>query len=255
MKAVILAGGLGSRISEETTVRPKPMIEIGGHPLLWHIMKGYAAHGITDFVIALGYKGVMVKEYFLNFYAYNSDVTVDLRTSELTIHRTITEPWRVTLVDTGAETMTGGRLKRLRDFVGDETFCATYGDGVSDVDVTATIAQHRRVGAAATLTAVKPPGRFGAVELNGALVERFHEKPDGDGGWINGGFFVLEPAVLDIIEGDDTPFERGPLDRLAGEGRLAAYRHEGFWHPLDTLRDKVILEQYWSSERPPWKTW
>jgi glucose-1-phosphate cytidylyltransferase len=255
MKAVILAGGLGSRISEETTVRPKPMIEIGGHPLLWHIMKGYAAHGITDFVIALGYKGVMVKEYFLNFYAYNSDVTVDLRTSELTIHRTITEPWRVTLVDTGAETMTGGRLKRLRDFLGDETFCATYGDGVSDVDVTAAIAQHRQVGAAATLTAVKPPGRFGAVELNGPLVERFHEKPDGDGGWINGGFFVLEPAVLDIIEGDETPFERGPLDRLAGEGRLAAYRHEGFWHPLDTLRDKVILEQYWNSERPPWKTW
>ena len=255
MKAVILAGGLGSRISEETTVRPKPMIEIGGHPLLWHIMKGYAAHGITDFVIALGYKGVMVKEYFLNFYAYNSDVTVDLRTSELTIHRTITEPWRVTLVDTGAETMTGGRLKRLRDFVGDETFCATYGDGVSDVDVTATIAQHRRVGAAATLTAVKPPGRFGAVELNGALVERFHEKPDGDGGWINGGFFVLSPKVLDQIEGDETLFEQGPLGALAKSGELSVYRHTGFFQPVDTLRELHLLEELWTDGSAPWRIW
>jgi len=231
------------------------MIEIGGHPLLWHIMKGYAVQGITDFVVALGYKGVVIKEYFLNFYAYNSDVTVDLGTSELTIHRTVTEPWRVTLVDTGDSTMTGGRLKRLREYVGGETFCATYGDGVSDVDVRAAIAHHRASGATATLTAVKPTGRFGAVELDETMVRRFHEKPEGDGGWINGGFFVLEPEVLDVIDGDETPFERGPLDRLASEGRLSAYRHEGFWHPLDTLRDKTILEQYWSSERAPWKTW
>jgi glucose-1-phosphate cytidylyltransferase len=255
MKAVILAGGLGTRISEETSTRPKPMIEIGGHPVLWHIMKGYAVHGITEFVICLGYKGQTIKEYFLNYYAYNSDVTVDLSSNDIDVHRTVTEPWRVTLVDTGETTMTGGRLKRIRDHVAGETFCATYGDGVSDVDVTALIAHHRASKVSATLTAVKPPGRFGAVELDGRLVDRFREKPDGDGGWINGGFFVLEPEALDVIDGDGTHFEREPLEHLAAEGRLAAFRHEGFWHPMDTLRDKTLLEQHWASGRAPWKTW
>jgi glucose-1-phosphate cytidylyltransferase len=255
MKAIILAGGLGTRISEETSLRPKPMIEIGGRPILWHIMKGFAQQGITDFVLCLGYKGILIKEYFLNFYAYNSDVTVELSTSAVTVHRTASEPWRVTLVDTGEATMTGGRLKRIRDYVDGETFCATYGDGVSNVDLGALIAHHRAAGATATLTAVKPPGRFGAVEIKGALVERFREKPDGDGGWINGGFFVLEPAALDAIAGDETHFEREPLERLAAEGRLAAYRHDGFWHPLDTVRDKTILEEYWASGHAPWKTW
>jgi glucose-1-phosphate cytidylyltransferase len=255
MKAIILAGGLGTRISEETTVRPKPMVEIGGRPILWHIMKGYAQQGITEFVLCLGHKGMAIKEYFLNFYAYNSDVTVDLSTNDFTVHRTASEPWRVTLVDTGDTTMTGGRLKRIRDYVAGETFCATYGDGVSDVDVNALIAHHRAAKATATLTAVKPPGRFGAVELSGAFVERFREKPDGDGGWINGGFFVLEPEALDVIAGDETHFEREPLERLAAEGRLAAYRHDGFWHPLDTVRDKTILEEHWAKGNAPWKTW
>jgi glucose-1-phosphate cytidylyltransferase len=255
MKAVILAGGLGTRISEETSTRPKPMIEIGGHPILWHIMKGYAVHGITEFVICLGYKGQTIKEYFLNYYAYNSDVTVDLSCNDIHVHRTVTEPWRVTLVDTGEATMTGGRLKRIRDHVDGETFCATYGDGVSDVDVTALIAHHRASNVSVTLTVVKPPGRFGAVELDGRLVERFREKPDGDGGWINGGFFVLEPEALDVIDGDHTHFEREPLEHLAAGRRLAAFRHEGFWHPMDTLRDKTLLEQHWASGRAPWKTW
>jgi glucose-1-phosphate cytidylyltransferase len=255
MKAVILAGGLGTRISEETTTRPKPMIEIGGHPLLWHIMKGYAFHGISEFVVCLGYKGALIKEYFLNYYAYNSDVTIDLSNSDVCIHRSVTEPWRVTLVDTGEGTMTGGRLKRIREYVKGETFCATYGDGVSDVDVRALIAHHRASGATATLTAVKPPGRFGAVELDGDLVERFREKPDGDGSWINGGFFVLEPEALEAIAGDETPFEREPLEHLASRGRLAAFRHPGFWHALDTLRDKIILEQFWASGRAPWRVW
>lgn len=257
MKAVILAGGLGTRISEETATRPKPMIEIGGHPILWHVMKGYAAHGIDEFVVCLGYKGASIKEYFLNYYAYNSDVTIDLATSDVCTHRTVTEPWKVTLVDTGAETMTGGRLKRVRDYVAGETFCATYGDGVSNVDVRALVAHHRASGALATLTAVKPPGRFGALELDhhGGRVERFMEKPDGDGGWINGGFFVIEPEALDLIAGDETPWERAPLEGLAARGRLAAYRHDGFWHPLDTLRDKTILEGHWASGTAPWKTW
>ncbi|MGD1066870.1 MAG: glucose-1-phosphate cytidylyltransferase [Vulcanimicrobiaceae bacterium] len=255
MKAVILAGGMGTRISEETVYRPKPMIEIGGRPILWHVMKGYAAQGITDFVICLGYKGVMIREYFLNFYAYNSDVTVELASNQVIVHRTVSEPWRVTLVDTGDATMTGGRLLRIREHVRGETFLATYGDGVSDVDVRALVAHHRANGATATLTAVKPPGRFGAVELAGAMVERFREKPDGEGGWINGGFFVLEPAVFDAIDGDETQFEREPLERLAAQGRLSAYRHGGFWHPLDTVRDRTVLENYWSSGNPPWKTW
>jgi glucose-1-phosphate cytidylyltransferase len=255
MKCVILAGGRGTRIAEETSVRPKPLIEVGGRPIIWHIMKTYARFGIADFIICAGYKGYLIKEYFVNYYLHASDVTVDLATNALTIHQTVAEPWRVTVVDTGEETLTGGRLKRVRRYVGDETFCFTYGDGVSNVDVAAVIAQHRRDGVAATLTAVQPPGRYGAVDLRGARVERFREKPRGDDAWINGGYFVLEPSVFDLIEGDATSFEGEPLERLAADGTLGAYRHDGFWQPLDTLRDKLTLEELWAHGRAPWKTW
>jgi glucose-1-phosphate cytidylyltransferase len=255
MKAVILAGGLGTRISEETVVRPKPMIEIGGKPVLWHIMKTYSSHGINDFIICLGYKGYMIKEYFANYCLHMSDVTFDMNNNSMEVHENKVEPWRVTLVDTGDETMTGGRLKRVRNFLDDEDFCFTYGDGISDVNVGELIRFHRRVGGAATLTAIQPPGRFGALDMDRQHVTGFHEKPPGDGGRINGGFFVLTPAVFDYIEGDRTVWEREPLERLAKEGRLAAYLHDGFWHPMDTLRDKNMLESLWQSGNPPWKVW
>jgi glucose-1-phosphate cytidylyltransferase len=254
MKCVILAGGRGTRIAEETSVRPKPLIEIGGRPILWHIMKIYASHGITEFVICAGYKGYLLKEYFVNYHLHRSDITVSLATNTLTVHQTVAEPWTVTVVDTGEETMTGGRLKRVSRFV-DDTFCFTYGDGVSDVDVTALIAQHRASGADATMTAVQPPGRYGAVDLEGTTVRSFQEKPRGDGAWINGGFFVLEPSIFDVIDGDGTSFEGEPLQRLAQAGRLHAYRHHGFWQPLDTLRDKDSLEQLWAGGEAPWKRW
>ena len=255
MKVVILAGGLGSRLAEETDVRPKPMVEVGGKPILWHIMQIYSAHGLNDFVVCLGYKGYVVKEYFANYFLHMSDVTFDLRKNEMTVHQTTSEPWRVTLVDTGAATMTGGRLKRVAGHVRDETFCLTYGDGVSDVDIGALIAFHQKAGVDATLTAVQPPARFGVVEFEEHLVRGFKEKPRGEGGWVNGGFFVLEPAVLDLIEGDDTIWEQSPLERLAASERLAAYRHAGFWQPMDTLRDKMLLDQLWSTGRAPWKVW
>ncbi len=257
MKAVILAGGFGTRLSEETGVRPKPMVEIGGYPVLWHIMKIYSAHSINDFIVCCGYKGHIIKEYFANYFLRNSDVTFDVRTNEIEVHRTESEPWRVTLVDTGETTMTGGRLRRVREYIGEETFCLTYGDGVSDVDVTDLISFHRMQGTLATLTAVQPPGRFGAFPLESGQtrITHFREKPGGDGAWINGGFFVLEPEVLDYIAGDATVWEREPMERLAEEGNLAAYRHGGFWHPMDTLRDKIYLEELWQSGTAPWRIW
>jgi glucose-1-phosphate cytidylyltransferase len=255
MKAVILAGGLGTRISEESNVRPKPMIEIGGRPILWHIMKIYAAHGVNEFIVCCGYRGYVIKEYFANYFLHMSDVTFDMQHNKMEVHRATAEPWRVTVVDTGDETMTGGRLKRVREYVGDEDFCFTYGDGVSDVDVGELIRFHRESGGAATLTAVQPPGRFGALGMDGANVTGFQEKPVGDGGWINGGFFVLQPSVFDYIEGDATSWEAAPLERLAAEGRLRAYKHRGFWQAMDTLRDKNHLEQLWGSGSAPWKRW
>jgi glucose-1-phosphate cytidylyltransferase len=255
MKAVILAGGTGTRIAEETDVRPKPMIEIGGMPILWHIMKMYSAHDITDFVICLGYKGYVIKEYFANYYLHMCDVTFDMTENRTEVHQSTAEPWRVTLIDTGEETMTGGRVKRALPFVGEEDFCLTYGDGVSDIDVGALVNSHRERGLLATVTAVQPPGRFGALDLDGDRIRGFHEKPEGDGAWINGGFFVLSPKVGDYIEGDETIWERDPLERLAGDGQLASFRHQGFWHPMDTLRDKRYLEGLWESGKAPWKTW
>ncbi len=255
MKAVILAGGLGTRIAEETAVRPKPMVEIGGRPVLWHIMKIYSAHGINDFIICLGYKGYMIKEYFANYFLHMSDVTIDMGNNRTEIHQNSAEPWRVTLVDTGDASMTGGRIRRIRDYVGSEDFCCTYGDGVGDVDVAASIAFHRKEGRLATLTAVQPPGRFGVLDLQEHRVNGFQEKPHGDGAWINAGFFVLSPKVLDYIEGDDTIWERQPMERLASENQLSAFRHDGFWHPMDTLRDKTHLEELWSSGKAPWKKW
>jgi glucose-1-phosphate cytidylyltransferase len=257
VKTVILAGGHGTRLSEETSVRPKPMVEIGEQPILWHILKIYSAFGIHDFIICCGHKGYAIKEYFANYFLRASDVTFDLAHNRMDVLTNGAEPWRVTLVDTGDETMTGGRLKRVRDYLGDETFCLTYGDGVANVDLKSLIAFHRDQRVLATLTAVKPPGRFGAFSLadRQTKIERFREKPSGDGAWINGGFFVLEPGVLDYIEGDDTVLEREPLERLAEDGRLAAYRHTGFWHPMDTLRDKIVLEEMWRSGRAPWKVW
>jgi glucose-1-phosphate cytidylyltransferase len=255
LKAVILAGGLGTRISEETSVRPKPLIEVGGRPLLWHIMKGYAAHGIRDFVICLGYKGYMIKEYFANFYQHSSDVTFDLAANTVRFHRTDSEPWTVTLVDTGEATETGGRLKRIQPYLLDESFCFTYGDGVSDINVTALVAFHRKLGKRATVTAVRPPARFGSLVFENDLVTRFSEKPTGDNMWISGGFFVLEPSIFQYIESDRTAWERGPLEALAADRQLNAYRHFGFWHPVDTLRDKLHLEALWSSGAAPWKTW
>ncbi|HZC29533.1 MAG TPA: glucose-1-phosphate cytidylyltransferase [Gaiellaceae bacterium] len=255
MKAVILAGGLGSRLSEETTLRPKPMVEIGGKPILWHIMKIYAAHGIDEFVVCLGYKGYVIKEWFANYALHTSDVTFDLGTGQMDVHHSTTEPWRVTLVDTGEETMTGGRLKRVLPYVGDETFCLTYGDGVSNVDVTALIAHHRDSGALATVTAVQPSGRFGALEVSDGRVSGFLEKPRGDGAWINGGFFVLEPDVGGYIAGDETVWEREPLERLATDGQLVPYYHQGFWHAMDTIRERQELEALWASGDAPWCVW
>lgn len=255
MKTVILAGGMGTRISEESILRPKPMIEIGGKPIIWHIMKIYSAHGIHDFVICLGYKGYVIKEYFANYFLHMSDVTIDMGHNKVEVHQKGAEPWKVTLVDTGESTQTGGRLKRVARYVGDEDFCFTYGDGVADVDITALIAFHRARKVKATLTAVQPPGRFGSLVLDDSLITSFQEKPKGDGGWINGGFFVLSPSVLDLIDGDSSIWEREPLERLANERSLAAYFHRGFWQPMDTLRDKNHLEEEWGSGRAPWKKW
>jgi len=257
MKAVILAGGIGSRLSEETQVRPKPLVEIGGKPILWHIMKICAAHNITDFVICCGYKGHLIKDYFANYFLHEADCRFDLRANRMDVLRSCAEDWSVTLIDTGEATMTGGRLKRVRDHVGDETFCMTYGDGVGNVDLDAVLQFHREHKVLATVTAAQPPGRFGALTLEGSQprVAGFLEKPDGDGMWVNAGFFMLEPAVLDYVDGDSTVFEKAPLEALAREGNLAAYRHFGFWAAMDGLRDKVYLEELWSSGNPPWKVW
>jgi glucose-1-phosphate cytidylyltransferase len=255
MKCVILAGGLGTRISEETALRPKPMVEIGGKPILWHVMKIYSAHGIRDFVICAGYKGYLIKEYFANYFLHMSDVTFDMESNSMEVHEKHAEPWRVTIVDTGEATMTGGRLKRVFKYVGPETFCMTYGDGVGDVDVSKVLLAHKASGKKATVTAVQPPGRFGALHVEGDLVKGFIEKPEGDGGWINGGFFVLEPPVFDVIGGDAMIWEREPLQSLAAEGQLHAYQHSGFWQPMDTLRDKQLLEELWQGGKAPWKTW
>mgnify|MGYP000051720058 CR=1 FL=1 len=256
MKAVILAGGLGTRITEETTSRPKPMIEIGGMPILWHIMKTYSHFGINDFVICCGYKGYVIKEYFANYFLHMSDVTFDMRNNAMEVHQRNAEPWRVTLIDTGEDTMTGGRLKRVSSYVKDETaFCLTYGDGVADVNIAELIAFHAAHNVKATVTATIPPGRFGALDLSGSRVNSFMEKPKGDGAMINGGYFVLSPDVLDYIADDTTTWEREPIERLAQEGNLAAYQHHGFWQPMDTLRDKVHLEELWQSGNAPWKVW
>jgi glucose-1-phosphate cytidylyltransferase len=256
MKAVILAGGLGTRISEETHLKPKPMIEIGGKPILWHIMKIYSAHGVNDFVICCGYKGYLIKEYFANYFLHMSDVTFDMAANRMQVHEKHAEPWRVTLVDTGEETMTGGRLKRVRHYVQDEEdFCFTYGDGVADVDVSGQLAFHRAHGKWATITAVQPPGRYGALRMDGSKVIGFTEKPRGDGGLINGGFFVLSPRCLDLIEDDATSWEVGPLANLAQRDELRAFEHAGFWQPMDTLREKTLLEDLWHSGKAPWKVW
>ena len=259
MKAVILAGGLGTRLSEETHLKPKPMIEIGGRPILWHIMKIYSSFGIHDFVICAGYKGYIIKEYFSNYFLHMSDVTFDMANNTVEVHHKKAEPWRVTVVDTGESTMTGGRIKRVAPFLGNETFCMTYGDGVADIDIQELIAFHRRSGATATLTAVQPPGRYGALSFSKKDPNRisdFQEKPEGDGAWVNGGFFVLEPSAIEFIDqGDDTVWERSPLSKLAEEGLLAAYKHRGFWLPMDTLRDRNELEKLWDSGSAPWKLW
>lgn len=256
MKAVILAGGLGTRLSEETATRPKPMVEIGGKPILWHIMKMYSHHGVTDFVICCGYKGYVIKEYFANYFLHMSDVTFDMRNNHMEVHHKRAEPWSVTLVDTGDESMTGGRLRRVADYVrNDEAFCFTYGDGVSDVDISATIKFHKQHGKAATLTATYPPGRFGALDIRSQQVMSFKEKPKGDGAMINAGFFVLTPRVLDYLDSDSTIWEQSPLQRLASEEQLMAYEHQGFWQPMDTLRDKNYLEELWATNQAPWKIW
>jgi glucose-1-phosphate cytidylyltransferase len=255
LKCVILAGGLGSRISEESTLRPKPMIEIGGRPIIWHIMKIYAQHGIKDFVICLGYKGYMIKEYFVNYFLHQSDVTIDTGTNQITYHAGKVDDWRVTLVDTGEQTMTGGRIRRARHHVAGGPFCMTYGDGVADIDVGKLIAFHRSHGKQATMTVVAPPGRYGAVDVEGDVIKSFREKPSGDNALINGGFFVLQPSVIDRIEGDDTPWERAPLESLAADSELRAYKHLGYWQPMDTVRDKAVLENVWASGRAPWKIW
>jgi glucose-1-phosphate cytidylyltransferase len=255
MKVVILAGGLGTRLSEETVVKPKPMVEIGGKPILWHVMKIYSAAGIQDFIICLGYKGYVIKEYFANYFLHMSDVTFDMAHNKMEVHQNNAEPWRVTLVDTGDNTMTGGRIKRIAPYLGNEDFCCTYGDGVGNVDIAKLIAFHKAQGKLATLTATQPPGRFGAINLKGSQVAGFKEKPQGDGGWINGGFFVLSPKVTDYIEGDHSVWEREPMERLAREGQMAAYHHHGFWQPMDTLRDKSNLEELWASGKAPWKVW
>ena len=264
MKVVILAGGLGTRLSEETALRPKPMVEIGERPILWHIMKTYSHYGFSDFVVCLGYKGYVIKEYFSNYFLHMSDVTFDMSDNSMVVHQNAAEPWRVTLVDTGAETQTGGRIKRVSDYVRDDTFMLTYGDGVADVDIAKLLDFHRAHGRLATITAVQPLGRFGALQMDGDQVEgqlfapavqSFQEKPVGDGAWVNGGYFVLEPAVLDRIEGDDMPFESAPLEGLAADGELRAYRHRGFWQPMDALRDLRALQALWDSGEAPWAVW
>jgi glucose-1-phosphate cytidylyltransferase len=255
MKAVILAGGFGTRIIEESHLKPKPMIEIGGKPVLWHIMKIYSRYGINDFIICLGYRGYVVKEYFANYFLHMSDVTFDMAQNRMEVHQNSAEPWRVTLVDTGPDTMTGGRLRRVRDHLDDEAFCFTYGDGVADIDIEAQLAFHRGHGKLATVTAIQPPGRYGALEIDAGRVLSFQEKPAGDGAWINGGFFVLEPGVIDCIDGDQTSWEATPLVQLAAQGQLMSYQHRGFWQPMDTLRDKNHLEDLWAAGRAPWKVW
>lgn len=257
MKAVILAGGYGTRLSEETTIRPKPMVEIGGKPILWHIMQIYSFHGIKDFIICCGYKGYMIKEYFSNYFLHVSDVTFDLKNNRMDIHRTDAEPWKVTLVDTGENTMTGGRLKRAREYIGDETFCFTYGDGVSNINITELVQFHKSKSTLATLSAVQPVGRFGALSFDAEFqkIKSFKEKPRGDGSWINGGFFVLEPSAIDYVTDDSTVWEESPMQNLARDGMLAAYTHNGFWQPMDTLLDKMYLEKLWNSGKAPWKVW
>jgi glucose-1-phosphate cytidylyltransferase len=257
MKTVILAGGFGTRISEESAVRPKPMVEIGGKPILWHIMNIFSAHGINDFIICCGYKAHMIKEYFANYFLLRSDVTFDIKNNKMQVHQNHAEPWKVTLVDTGEKTMTGGRIRRIRKYLDDETFCLTYGDGVSDINITELIEFHKSQNTLATLTAVQPPGRFGAFELSEdrPRITHFREKPKGDGAWVNGGFFVLEPGIMDYIEGDSTVWEQEPLVNLARDEKLSAYKHYGFWQPMDTLRDKMYLEEKWACDNPPWKVW
>lgn len=255
VKAVILAGGLGTRLSEETQVRPKPMAEIGGRPMLWHIMKIYSSHGVNEFVICLGYKGYLIKEYFANYFLHMSDVTFDMASNRMIVHQNNAEAWQVTLVDTGEHTMTGGRLKRVRAYLGEEDFCMTYGDGVANVDISRLIDFHRQHGRLSTVTAVQPPGRFGALDMEGDKVRGFFEKPKGENGWINGGFFVLSPKVIDYIPADETSWELEPMNCLASKGELVAYRHEGFWQPMDTLREKNYLEELWASGAAPWKAW
>ena len=257
MKAVILAGGYGTRISEESSIKPKPMVEIDDMPILWHIMKIYSAYGINDFIICCGYKSYIIKEYFANYFLHTSDVTFDTKSNEMTVHKTRGESWKVTLVDTGEGTMTGGRLKRVKEYIGNETFCLTYGDGVSDINIAELISYHKKQKTLATLTAAQPPGRFGAFTLNqnDSRVNTFKEKPDGDGAWVNSGFFILEPEVIDYIDGDKTVWEREPLEKLAQEGQLSAFVHRGFWQPMDTLRDKHVLEELWRSGKAPWKVW
>jgi glucose-1-phosphate cytidylyltransferase len=254
MKAVILAGGLGTRISEESASKPKPMIEVGGRPILWHIMKMYSAHGVNDFVICCGYKGYVIKEYFANYFLHMSDITIDMTNNSIDVHHKKTEPWKVTLVDTGETTQTGGRLKRITEYI-DGDFCMTYGDGVGSVDISSLVMFHQEHGKLATMTAVQPPGRFGALEIDGTKINSFLEKPQGDGGWINGGFFVLNSKVLSLIDGDETLWEKQPLEGLAKEGQLQSFFHSGFWQPMDTLRDKNHLEELWSSGKAPWKFW
>jgi len=255
MKAVILAGGLGTRLSEETVLKPKPMVEIGGMPILWHIMKTYSTYGVNDFVVCLGYKGYLIKEYFANYFLHMSDVTFDMANNKMEVHQASAEPWKVTLVDTGQDTMTGGRMKRVAAYLGDEDFCFTYGDGVADVDIGKLIRFHKSQGTLATVTSVQPPGRFGALDIENGKITGFQEKPQGDGASINGGYFVLSPKVLNYIADGTTTWEREPLERLAREGQLSAYKHEGFWQPMDTLRDKTLLEELWSTGKAPWKVW
>ncbi|MFN9069036.1 MAG: glucose-1-phosphate cytidylyltransferase [Bdellovibrionales bacterium] len=255
MKVVILAGGIGSRISEESHLKPKPMIEIGGKPIIWHIMKIYSSFGLNDFVICCGYKGYVIKEYFANYFLHNSDVTFDMSKNEMTVHQNKAEAWKVTLVDTGEHTMTGGRIKRIKDYVGSEDFCMTYGDGVANVNIKELLAFHKSQKRLATLTATKPPGRFGALSVEEGRIKSFLEKPQGDGNWINGGFFVLSPKIFDFIKGDETIWEREPLEKLSTTGQLSAFCHDGFWQPMDTLRDKNLLEELWSNGKAPWKIW
>lgn len=255
MKTVILAGGLGARISEESYLKPKPMIEVGEHPLLWHIMKIYSFYGLNEFIICCGYKSHIIKEYFVNYRMYMSDVTYNFSTQETLFHDSKLEPWTVTLVNTGLETMTGGRLKKARDYIGNETFCCTYGDGLGDVDISASIDFHKKQNTLATLTAVQPPGRFGLLSVEAEKITNFSEKPKGNGGWVNGGFFVLEPEVIDYIEDDSTVFEEAPLKTLSDERQLSAYKHSGFWQPMDTVRDKKVLESLWEKGNAPWKVW